>query len=219
MTTTTKWCAAALAGLTVLALTAAGCGNGGIRGFDPEDTDYFISAQVVTGGTGVAATDIRCLEVGGQPFLSWQVEVDFLATGGAGGAPPTSPLTRFQLSHYTVTYRNATVPGGPVPAPFSQPLPFSTDVPGDIQLTGWNIMSTAQKTQWPLNDPVNLPNGGVTYVATVTTFGAPVTDTRNPISASFDVSLQVIDTCWDPDPVFGCPPSLLDPLDPSSTCD
>jgi len=218
MRKTMKWCATAVAAL-VVTLTAIACGTGGIRGFSPGDTDYYMVANIQTGETGVAATDIRCTQVGGLPFLSWEVNVDFLAVGNAGGAPPGSSLTQLQLSHYTVTYRNATVPGGPVPAAFSQPLPFSTEVPGSIQMDNWNIMSMAQKTSYPLNDPSNLPHGGVTYVATITTYGAPIADPGNVISASFDVSLQVVDTCWDPDPITGCPPSLLDPLNPNSFCD
>ena len=211
---------AALAAVIVVAAGLLGCGNGGIRGFGPNDTDYFMTAGITDGSPGAIATDIRCSDFLGGGILSWDVNVDFLAVGGAGPLENPTPLTTFALSHYTVTYRNISVPGGPVPTPFTLQLPFDGLVPLEHQLTLWPAMGAQQKSSWPLNDPaVNLPGGSVTYVATVTTFGAPVTAPGDLISASFDIQLLVVDTCANPDPVLGCPRPLLDPFNPSSFCD
>lgn len=214
MTMNSKWCALVLAAAT---LTAASCGNGGVRGFSP-DSDYFMRAEIQDGTVNSAATDIRCTAFGSEPRLSFAISIDFTAVGGVGQLPGGTPLSAFNVDHYTVSYTNRTVPGGPVPAVLRVEVDHAVDVPGVVELDGWEIMQAGQKSQWPLNDPINLPNGAVEYTATITFYGHPVTDARDLISTSFQAQLFVFDTCADPDPITGCPPALYDPFDPSSFC-
>jgi len=211
MTSKTTWSAAALA---ILALTVASCGSGGIRGFSP-DSDFFMTAQVKSGTPAIAATDIRCTSIGSDAVLSMTIDIVSSAVGGAGGTPPTSNLLQFTVDHYTVDFTNDTVPGGPVPASITVPVDFTVSVPGTQDLDGWPILFASQKSAAPLNDPANIPNGSIQLMATVTVWGHQATETQSDTMASFRVPVWVIDSCADPDPVLGCPPAYLNPLDGS----
>lgn len=169
------WASANLV-LLVAAMTIACSGSNSI---ERRDCDYSIRAGI--DGTTRDWTDRRCPIRLSKPLT---INVEFINSGSAGTVEPPTELAAFQLTHYTVTYRNArtggTRAGIDVPQPITVSITSVPEVPPlSLNLGNATILTGAAKTLPPLNDDLYYepnPLAGVLLEATITIWGEPIFD-------------------------------------------
>lgn len=204
----------AAAGFCALLVALAGCnGDVSVRSFEPGDSDYRMVAGVKDATPNILLTDVRCPVT--FALGSFTVQVDFTGiSGGAGTIEPPTAFDLFEITGYRVTYINQSVPGGPVPAALTRSFTISAEeVPAEFDLDNFPVLSPAQKVAAPLNDPANIPPGGLQLTAVIEVFGQPSNRPGDAISDTFTMSVTVFDSCQERIDLDGdgiaaeCPPA------------
>ena len=184
--------------MLVLAVLAGSCD--GIQN-ESDDCDYILSAGLTTPTPSATAcphgVDVETDALCGDDVLMCYTVTPNLAQINPPVRPP-SAQDNFGLASYDVVYINRltgrSVPNVDVPRPFTFPLPFEPEIVPTAQI-GFNfeVLTTAQKSEPPLNNPAFYPaNGsGVDLLAIITFHGYPIGDPGQNCQGSFQHPINV----------------------------